>query len=161
MALAAPRFEQSGELHIAGLSKLYPRDKLNLIPNQWNQLALQMQFFTGRVGKDTYGVWFDVLKPGGGPMLYATGVQVGAFAPIHPGFTYYMIAPQQYAVFEHQGDVSTIRQTVDAIFSQWLPSSGYTHHRQNAEAPDFIERYIEAAEGGKVGKVEIWLPVKK
>jgi AraC family transcriptional regulator len=159
--LAQPRFEQSGELHIAGLSRLYPRDKLAAIPEQWNKLVTQLQFVQGRVGGDTYGLWYDVLSGGDKPMLYVTGVRVGAFAPIHPGFTYYMIAPLSCAVFTHQGDVSTIRQTVEAIFSQWLPSSGYAHYRQNAEAPDFFERYIEAAGGGKVGAIEIWAPVKK
>lgn len=161
MALAQPRFEQSGELHVAGLSKGYQRNQLDGIPDQWNRLVAQLPFFQGRVGGDTYGVWSDVLNGGGKPMQYLTGVRIGAFAPIPQGCTYLMMAPLPCAVFTHQGDVSTIRQTMDEIFSQWLPSSGYTHFRQNADAPDFFERYIEAAEGGKVGKVEIWVPVQK
>jgi predicted transcriptional regulator YdeE len=161
VALAQPRIEQSGELHIAGLSMRYPRNQMAGIPDQWNRFATQLQFVQGRVGGDTYGAWYDVLTGGAKPMTYVTGVKVGAFAPIAAGFTYYMIVPQQYAVFTHQGDASTIRSTVDAIFSQWLASAAYTHYRQNADAPDFIERYIEAAEGGKVGKVEIWVPVQK
>lgn len=160
-SLAAPRFEQSGELHIAGLAKRYPRDKLALIPDQWNALSLQVQFVTGRVGNHTYGVWYDVLKGGGAPMLYVTGVKVGAFAPIHPSLTQVIIPAQQYAVFRHQGALNEIRTTIDAIFSQWLPSSGYSHSVPMENAPDFIERYTESAQGGSVGEVEIWLPVKK
>src|SRR5688572_8079598 len=122
MPLAQPRFEQSGELHVAGLSRRYPRDDFSLIPDQWNMLITQLQFITARVGSHTYGLWFDVFK--GGPMLYVTGVSVGAFAPINPAHSYYMIAPQQYAVFRHQGGVQDIRATVDAVFTQWLPKSG-------------------------------------
>lgn len=158
--LAPPRFEQSGELHVVGLSKLYPRDKLSLTPNQWNTLALQLQFITGRIDPYTYGLWYDVLTGGGAPMLYATGVRVGAFAPVHPSLSHFIVPPQHYAVFRHQGEISDVRRTVDAIFSQWLPQSGYEHVRPSG-APDFFERYTESAEGGKAGAVEIWTPVKK
>lgn len=161
MALAQPRFQQSGELHIAGLSRLYPRDQLAAIPDQWNKLASQLPYVQGRNSPDSYGVWYDVLSGGGKPMLYLTGVSIGAFAPVHSGFTRSTIAPQRYAVFAHGGELSAIRETIEAIFSQWLPTSGYSHYRQNDQAPDLIERYIEAAEGGKVGAVEIWLPVEK
>lgn len=160
MALAQPRFEQSGEIHIAGLSQRYARDKLSEIPSQWNLFATQLHAAAGRLDANTYGVWYDVLG-GGGPMLYVTGVRVGAFAPISPGFGQFIIPPQQYAVFRHEGSVADIRQTVDAIFSQWLPKSGYAHRRQSPEAPDFFERYTETAEGGSVDHVEIWLPVQK
>lgn len=160
-ALAQPRFEQSGEIQIAGLARRYPRDKLSLIPDQWNKLATQLQFITGRVGPHTYGVWYDVLKGGGEPMRYVTGVKVGAFAPIHPDFSRAIIPPQQYAVFRHQGELTEIRRTVDAIFSQWLPGSGYKHYRHTEDAPDFFERYAEGAGGGRPGEVEIWTPVTK
>ncbi len=159
--LSAPRFEQSGELQIAGLSKLYPRDKLSAIPDQWNSLALQLQFISGRVGPYTYGVWYDVLTGGGQPMTYVTGVRVGAFAPIHPSLSRVVIPAQQYAVFRHQGPLPEIRRTIDAIFSQWLPQSGYSHYRHAEQAPDFLERYAESAEGGSVAEVEIWTPVTK
>jgi AraC family transcriptional regulator len=158
--LAPQRFEQLGELHVAGLSKRYPRDKLALIPDQWNTLALQLQFITGRVDRHTYGLWYDVLKSGGEPMLYATGVRVGAFAPVHPSLSHFIVPPQHYAVFRHQGEIADLRRTVDDIFSQWLPGSGYEHVRRSG-APDFFERYTESAEGGKAGAVEIWAPVKK
>lgn len=158
MALAPPRFEQSGELHVAGIARAYARDKLDAIPQQWNVLITQLQFIVGRVGNHTYGVWYDVLK-NAGPMLYVTGVHVGDFAPVNPGLSHYVIPAQRYAVFRHEGHVSEIRKTVDAVFSQWLPSSGQTHYRKSPAAPDFLERYTEAPEGGKVGSVEILLPV--
>jgi AraC family transcriptional regulator len=140
--------------------KQYPRDKLASIPNQWNALGTQLQFITGRVDAHTYGVWYDVLKGGGGPMTYATGVRIGAFAPVNPSLSQFIIPAQSYAVFLHQGQVSDIRRTVDAIFSKWLPGSGRAHHRQSDDAPDFFERYTESAQGGSVGVAEIWLPIK-
>ena len=44
-----------------------------------------------------------------------------------------------YAAFTHQGHVSTIRGTMNAIWNNWLPASEY----EAADAPGF-ERYDEA-----------------
>ncbi|TMJ43144.1 MAG: hypothetical protein E6G89_02200 [Alphaproteobacteria bacterium] len=43
-----------------------------------------------------------------------------------------------YAKFAHQGHVSTVRGTMNAIWNSWLPQSGYVA----ADAPG-LERYDE------------------
>jgi AraC family transcriptional regulator len=91
---------------------------------------------TGRVGGETYGVWYDVLK-GGGDFAYLTGVSVGEFAPVHPGLGRAIIPAQRYAAFTHAGNAGDLRQTVDAILTQWLPKSGFRVSHPQEGAPVF------------------------
>jgi len=162
MALENPRFVDGQAMLIAGINRRYPRDKLDRIAEQWAALPQQLQFISGRLNAKTYGVWYDVLKPGGGPMHYATGVLVGEFAPIHPSLSRFNIPPQRYAVFAHRGAASEIRKTVDAIFSQWLPKSGKQHHYEGSGAPDFFEVYGENFDPATgLGDIEVWVPIKK
>ncbi|MFO1016907.1 MAG: GyrI-like domain-containing protein [Hyphomonadaceae bacterium] len=161
-ALEKPRFVDSPALYIVGLAKRYPRDQLSLIPHLWEILSEQMQFMSGRVGGKTYGVWYDVLKPGGGPMIYGAGVLTGEFAPVHLNFSRFNLPAQRYAVFPHKGAAADIRRTVDAIFTEWLPKSGKQHHVQAEGAADFFECYSEDFDRttGR-GEIEIWVPIKK
>jgi AraC family transcriptional regulator len=62
----------------------------------------------------------------------------------------------RYAVFLHEGNVATIQQTWQHIFSTWLPSSGL----RSGNTPDF-EAYDERFDGATgEGGVEIWLSVQ-
>jgi AraC family transcriptional regulator len=59
-------------------------------------------------------------------------------------------------VFTHRKHVSTIADTLDAIWTKWLPNSGH----QAAEAASF-ERYGAAFDPRSgMGGFEIWLPLK-
>jgi AraC family transcriptional regulator len=145
---------------IVGLLRRYSPSTIGQINTQWSAVQSEAAAVTGRVGGESYGVWYDVLK-GGREFLYRTGVTVGEFAPVHPGLSRAIIPAQRYAVFVHQGSVGEVRQTVDGVLSQWLPKSGYRVSHPQPEAPDFIERYsAEFASTGK-GSIEIWLPVTK
>jgi AraC family transcriptional regulator len=66
------------------------------------------------------------------------------------------IPARAYAVFTHEGHISTIRRTWMTIFGRWFATSGY----ESDCAPEF-ERYdhrFDANTGN--GAVEIWIPVK-
>ena len=145
---------------IVGIVRRYSPTTIGQTNTQWSAVQVEAASVTGRVGGESYGVWYDVLK-GGGAFVYLTGVSVGEFAPVHPGLSRAVIPAQRYAVFSHQGGAGDIRQTVDAILSQWLPKSGYRVSHPEQGAPDFIERYsAEFASTGR-GAVEILLPVTK
>ena len=66
------------------------------------------------------------------------------------------LAARRYAVFTHAEHVSSIPETIDAIWNKWLPDSGL----KGAEAPCF-ECYTEAfnPQTGK-GGIEIWVPIQ-
>jgi len=67
---------------------------------------------------------------------------------------------RRYAIFAHRGHVSTLQQTIAAIFSQWLPQSGQRVTPPAAGALGFIERYGEGfnPQSGR-GDIEVWLPL--
>ena len=155
-----PRFVDRGAFTVAGIARPYKPDTLATIPTQWNEVQSQAQRLNGRVGGDAWGVWFNVLK-GGGTFRYLAGVPVGEFAPVHPDFDRVFIAPMQYAVFTHAGPTKDLRNTMDAVLKQWLPSSSYEMQTAVADAPDFLERYSDEFNRTGQGPVEIWLPVKK
>ena len=154
-SLTPPRFENGKELLIAGLNEKYTFETRVNIPTQWHQFA---GTYLGRVpkqvGKNTYGVCWKY-EPGCG-FDYLTGVEVGDESSLPKEFTSVRLPAQRYAVFTHTDHVSKIPQTLDAIWSKWLPSSGL----QIAESASF-ERYTEQfnPETG-IGGIEIWLPVK-
>ena len=78
-------------------------------------------------------------------------------ARLPAGFTHILIPAQRYAVFTHKQHVSSIPQTIETIWSKWLPESGV----DAAESPAF-ERYTEEFNPQTgMGGMEIWVPLKQ
>jgi predicted transcriptional regulator YdeE len=158
-ALAPSRFIDSDTLTIAGLIRRYTSETLSKLPEQWAEVQSKLASAVGRVDGDAYGVWYDVLK-GGGSFSYVAGVRFGEFAPVHAEFTRVVLARLHYAVFVHTAHVTELRRTVDAILTQWLPTSGRELSTVPGQ-PDFLERYTEEFNRTGAGPIEIWLPIKK
>lgn len=65
------------------------------------------------------------------------------------------LAPATYAVFAHDGHVTQIPATYNAIWNDWLPASGITP----AEAPGF-ERHNDTFDPRTGdGGITIWIPI--
>ena len=109
----------------------------------------------GRVGEAMYGVISDEEGLGPGEMLYLAGVAVSEGAPLPAGMVSRTVPAGTYAVFEHRGPIRGIRETVAAIYREWLPGSGYRH----ANAPDMelYDRRFHPERGDSV--MEYWVPV--
>jgi predicted transcriptional regulator YdeE len=157
VALGQPRFVDRPAFTVAGLRRMYTPATVTQFLTQWTEMRSRIQFVTGRVGGDAYGLWFDVLK--GREFTYLTGLQVGEFAPLSLHFDAAVIAAQHYAVFTHEGDANAVRSTIDAAL-KWLPQSG-RELAQLENAPDFFERYSEEYNATGQGPVEVWLAIKK
>ncbi len=152
--LEPPRFENGKELSIAGFNASYTFETRANIPAQWTRFAPHIGRIPGQVGTTAYGVCSNY-KPDGG-FDYLSGVEVGNVAGLPNEFSHIRLSPQRYAVFTHRKHVSSIAETLEAIWKKWLPNSG----RQAAEAPSF-ERYGERFDPRTgMGGFEIWLPVK-
>jgi AraC family transcriptional regulator len=151
--LAEPRIERGRVLLIAGLNQRYSYDSRGAgIPAQWQRFVPHLGSVHGQVGATTYGVCCNDDQSG---IDYLCGVEVADFSSLPEGFARIRLAEQQYAVFVHRDHISSIRSTIQAIWSEWLPQSGY----RVADAPDF-ERYGEAFDPQRgTGEVELWLPV--
>lgn len=123
------------------------------IPLQWGEFVSRFPI-SGSIKKYTYGV---ICGHGEGWCEYLAGIEVSDFENAPSDLGRMIVPPATYAVFEHHSHVSGIRNTWQAIWESWLPTSEY----EGSPTPDF-ERYDErydpvSCEGG----IEIWFPVKK
>src|SRR5262245_62908099 len=134
LGLASPRYECCNELVIAGLNEHYTAETRSNIPAQWHQFAPHIGKVPGQIGASTYGVCWNA-NPNC-EFDYLAGVEVTETAHLPPEFTKVTIPARRYAVFTHDQHVTSLPNTIDAIWSKWAPQSGL----QIAKAPCF-ERY--------------------
>lgn len=84
-------------------------------------------------------------------------VEVRAVEAIPEGMNSLVISEGKYAVFIHRGPMTTFQQTMQFIFSQWLPSSDFSlDDRPHFEFMD--ERYIGPMHPDS--EEEVWVPIK-
>lgn len=155
------RIEENAEsMTVAGLSEDYLfRGPMN--PSaQWQQLGPHLGNISGQKENVAYGICFDL--DNGKGIEYLCGVEVSdntEVSALPNNFVLKQLPSFTYAVFEHEGHVSSIRKTCDAIWKEWIPESGY---KKPEEADFFFERYGEDFDPQKgKGDIEIWIPVKK
>ena len=152
-----PRFENGKAMLIAGLRSRYTWEMMNGIFAQWQLFVPYIGKIPGQLGGAAYGVVFSV--PGG--VDYLSGVEVSSSSGLPAEFSVISLPAERYAVFAHRDHVLKLRETIDAIFNQWLPGSGYQVPRGAGGAPDFFERYSEEfnPQTGMNG-IEVWVPIK-
>jgi AraC family transcriptional regulator len=152
--LAAPRFDSSRTLLIAGLGERYSFETNQGIPFQWQRFHPYIGNVPGQVGSTTYGVCCN--SDGSGHFEYIAGMEVSSFAGLPGELSRIRIPEQNYVVFSHRDHISRLRGSVHTIWNRWLPESG---HRL-ADSPDF-ELYGENFDPkAGTGLVEIWLPIR-
>ncbi|GAB2772928.1 hypothetical protein GCM10027275_14850 [Rhabdobacter roseus] len=141
-------------LLVAGLSQDYPYTDIDKIPLLWQEFVPYLGHIPGQQGGVTYGLCFD--QQGG--VKYLCGVEVASTEGLPVAFTYEKLPAYTYAVFTHDGPLSTLCHTIEAIGSVWLPQADY---EKAAGANCFFERYGEAfdPETG-TGDLEVWVPVQ-
>ena len=155
LTLKSPRIETGRTLLIAGLSERYSYATSAGIPSQWQRFQPHIGHVTGQIGDVAYGVFYNTDDSGN--MDYMTGVEVADFSDIPKDFARLRVPEHLYAVFAHPGHVSAIRGTMNAIWNDWLPASGY----EAADAPG-LERYDRKFNPDTgLGGFEIWIPVRK
>ena len=151
-----PRMEYGKPLLIAGLRRHFDAPS-NAIAKQWNQFAHYLGNIPGQVGRAAYGLCF--LLPKG--LDYLSGVEVSSIDSAPPELTWAMIPAQKYAVFSHNQHVSKLRDTLNAIQQDWLPSSGHMAAEAVSGAPCFFERYGERFDPKTgMGDIEVWIPIR-
>ncbi|NTU45818.1 MAG: AraC family transcriptional regulator, partial [Chlorobiaceae bacterium] len=108
----------------------------------------------GQLGITCYGVMCGHDAEG---IEYMSGVEVDSFAGLPSELGRMRILEEEYAVFVHQGQVSTIRATWERILHKWLPNGGYL----SAHKPDFevYDQRFDIRTGS--GEVEIWISIMK
>lgn len=153
-ATLTPRFEESRERLISGLNETYTFQTRTNIPGQWDRFGAYWNKIPAQAGKVCYGVCWNFIPAKG--FDYIAGVEVKTREGLPEEFTTVLLPAGKYAVFMHDKHVSEIPNTIQAIWSLWLPTSGV----QMGESPSF-ERYSEEFNPKSgTGGMEIWIPVR-
>lgn len=149
-----PRYEEGCAMLLAGVRQNHAyADSMRSIPDRWQQFQRVGQI-PGQIGSTTYGV-VCANNPEREMFEYMCGVEVTDFEHLPVELGRMRIPKQRYAVFIHDGHVSKLKETWDAIWSGWLPESGH----QTANTPDF-EVYDERFDPKTgLGVIEIWFPI--
>lgn len=151
--LEPPRFVDAKAMLIAGLGQRYEYETMDGIPAQWQRFQSHIGHIESEIGNAAYGVITNSDDKG---FDYVCGVEVTDFGDIDSSLTKLRLPPQRYAVFHHRGHVASLRNTMRAIWREWLPKSGHVV----ADAPS-LERYgKEFDTRSGLGGLEIWLPIR-
>jgi len=157
--LEEPRMEDRNSLLVAGLMKAYTEETSKEMPQLWRELAPHIGKMPGQVGRKAYGVIYNLSKTG--DFAYLAGVEVSSAADVPDDFNVVRIPDVSYAVFPHAGHVSNLKETISAIWNEWLPASGLRPTRADEEMPAIIEQYGEGFDPATgAGDIEIWVPLK-
>ncbi|HEY3616501.1 MAG TPA: GyrI-like domain-containing protein [Candidatus Sulfotelmatobacter sp.] len=157
--LEMPRFENGRPLLIAGLGGRYSADTLDDLPALWERFSVHIGKVPGQVGRAAYGVCSDMFT-GTGSFHYLAGVEVSDSRRLPEGLCLVHMPAQRYVIFSHPGHVSTLRHTVNTIWSQWFPASNHKAARATDGAADFLERYGEDFNPRLgTGDIEVWVPL--
>lgn len=155
-SLPTPRIEDGKSLQIAGLGGRFGNENRAQIPVLWSRFGAQ--YFgrvPGQLDRRAYGVGSNMDEVGN--LDYLAGVEVSSFDGLPAELTRMTIDPQLYAVFQHDGHISTISRLWMAIFDGWDANWG----RKLPSQPSF-ERYAETFDPAvAIGNVEIWIPIER
>ena len=150
------RFQDSEAMIFAGLGETYTPATVHEIPQLWQRFIPYLGAIQGQIGSDTYGV-VSATRAESARFDYLAGVRVSDPNGLPQEFTQFAAPAQTYAVFRHYGPVSELASTCHAVWTEWLPRSGF----DAAANPDFIEVYGDRFDPqAGAGEVEIWLPVR-
>ncbi|SFI24074.1 GyrI-like domain-containing protein [Planctomicrobium piriforme] len=145
------RYEDSPELLVAGVNRTYTMENRGGIPQQWDEFAPRLGTIPGQVGRNAYGVCWNFTPDFG--FDYLTGIEIyGNELP--PDFTTVSLPAGRYAVFTHDGPISTFPKTISAIWSDWAPTVTDIAHG----SPCF-ERYTAEFDPATGRGTEVWVPL--
>ncbi len=153
--LSGPRIEIGKAMFIAGFRQQHSPDEADrAIQRQWRRLWPYLGSLPNQIGTVTYGLQYGETKDHSSD--YMCAVEVDGFSGLPPELDRVQLPEQTYAVFAHDGDVTTLPQTRTSVWNDWYPRSGYSA----AQTPAF-ERYGEAFDPASgQGDMEIWFPIK-
>jgi AraC family transcriptional regulator len=152
------RFDQGKPMTIAGFAGQFNMETVQQIGDLWRRSHSFMGSLPQQVGATAYGVVYDAVAGEDYHFNYLCGVEVSTSEGLSDEMVVREIPVQEYAIFEHLGSVTTLQQTLGAIWGEWYPDSGCICTND----PDCIEVYGAEFDANTVsGRMEIWIPVKQ
>jgi len=153
-----PSFADLAPLLLAGMREPLNEQSAQNIPLLWQKFAPYIGKISHQVeDRVAYGLCVSSHESSNGCHYYMAACEVSEFADLPVDLSPLIVPAQKYAIFTHSLNVARIKETIDWVFDQWLPTSGFTHNPQSIH---FFERYGEDynPEVG-AGDTEIWLPI--
>jgi AraC family transcriptional regulator len=83
--------------------------------------------------------------------------QAPSAAELPAGMISYTVPSATFAVFTHRGPITQLGRTLDAIYKEWLPQSGYRHSGV-ADVEIYGCKFIH---NGPESEMEYWISVEK
>jgi AraC family transcriptional regulator len=150
VTLNTPRVEHKPSTLLAGIRARHEFAGFDFeeFPRQVKRMTDGLDELEGRMGDQTYDVFWRMFGPGDGAFDYLAGVRVSANAVLPQSYTTLELPEQSYLVVANrEGDDP--RDAIHTLWFEWLPSSP---HRLADDQPEFL--YEEHG-----GQLEIWIPI--
>jgi AraC family transcriptional regulator len=146
---------------IAGLRQHYTAETRVEIPALWKRFGASVGQVPRRVSEVSYGICLQLPSEDMKSFEYVAGIEVRDVSSLPAGWSSLRIPALRYAVFPHREHVSRLSDTIDAIFHDWLPGSGFAPAQGIGDAPGFVERYGTTFDPDRgTGDLEVWVPIK-
>lgn len=149
------RFQEAPEMVFAGVDGTYTFETAQAgIPKQWDHFMTRVRPLGREDDKVAYGVIHQMAENG---FNYLVAVETANADGLPEGIVSVKFPARRYAVFTHPGHVSTMCETIGAMWEGWLPQSG-----EKADMSlGYIERYGEDFDPqAMMGDIELWLPLE-
>ena len=158
LILPAPLIVDAPAFLAAGLRIPLDQNAAQTIPLLWQKFSPFIGTTSHQVGQNCYGICAASYAHQQ-IFFYMAAIEVSDFSALPEALIPMQVPAQRYAVFSHEAHVSQIKQTIDAVFDQWLPQAKVSHANQTVH---FLERY-SAAYNPATGfnGIEIWLPINR
>lgn len=156
--LREPQILDAAPLLLAGMREPLDENSAQNIPLLWQKFSPFIGTTPQQIGHNCYGVC-AASYANQQMFYYMAAVEVADISALPEALSSMQLPAQRYAVFSHNGHVSRIRETIDAVFDQWLPQAQLGHDNRVIH---FFERYSKdyVPETG-LGGIEIWLPISQ
>jgi AraC family transcriptional regulator len=127
-----PEIYVQKEMHLVGLRTSFfgtDSEKNNIgekLPPLWQQFLARLSEIGNTVGDTCYGI-VRQLKENSDELEYFCAIEVMEPTDILEGMVAITIPASTYAKFTHKGAINLIDNTINYIYSTWLPQSGKRH----------------------------------
>jgi AraC family transcriptional regulator len=128
-----------------------------IVINFWNNFLQRVDEIKYKIDSTTaYGISFDSEYKNS--FCYFAGFEVSSVEEIPKGMMIKKVPTSKYAVFSYKGneEMKKFYGTLDFIFGNWLPKSGY----ELLHEVDMIEIFTESYKNGDEMEYDICIPLK-
>ena len=150
-----PRLVERPAIHLVGVRHVFTPATMAEIPALWGRFVPRLDEIEDQTCDVTYGVCQEAVN-GPGTFAYTAAVEVDAPGEVPDGMVGFTIPAGTWAVFTHEGHISKISETFDAISKTGL-SAAALERAANVDLEVYDDRFDPAT---GMGAVDIYVSVR-